>query len=58
LLLIEEFNIDIIHRPKWRHGNVDGLIRAYEKVGDVSTNDDFPDTTIMTINAKETSEEY
>jgi hypothetical protein len=42
---------------KW-HDNVDGLIRAYEKVGDIRKDDDFPDVTIMTINVKKTIEEY
>jgi len=55
---MEEFDIDIVHRPGRQHGNVDGLTRAYEGVGDVSEDDDFPDATIMSINAKETPEEY
>jgi hypothetical protein len=52
LLLMEEFDIDIVHRPGRRHGNVDGLTRAYEGVGDVS------DAVIMSINAEEAPEEY
>jgi hypothetical protein len=32
---MEEFDIDIIHRLKKEHGNVDGLIRAYEGMDDV-----------------------
>jgi hypothetical protein len=55
---MEEFDIDIVHRPRRRHGNVDGLTRAYEGVGDVSDDDDFPDATIMSINAEEAPEEY
>jgi hypothetical protein len=35
LLLMEEFDTDIVHRPGRQHGNVDGFIRAYEGVGDV-----------------------
>jgi hypothetical protein len=35
LILMEEFDIDIVHRPERWHGNVDGLTRAYEGVGDV-----------------------
>ncbi len=35
LPLIEEFDIEIVDRPGRRHGNVDGLIKAYEGVGDV-----------------------
>jgi hypothetical protein len=58
LFLMEEFDIDIVHRPKKRHGDVDGLIKAYERVGDVSKEDDFLDATIMTINAKEIPNEY
>jgi hypothetical protein len=58
LLLMEEFDIDIIHRPGRRHGNVDGLTRAYEGMGDVSKDDDFPDAIIMAINAEEALEEY
>ncbi len=58
LLLMEEFDIDIVHRPGRRHGNVDGLTRAYEGVGDVSKDDDFPDATIMSINVEEALEEY
>jgi len=55
---MEEFDIDIVHCPGRRHGNVDGLIRAYERVGDVSKDDDFPDAAIMSINAKEAPKEY
>jgi hypothetical protein len=55
---MEEFDIDIVHCPGRRHTNVDGLTRAYEGVGDVSEDDDFPDATIMTINANEAFEEY
>jgi hypothetical protein len=58
LLLMEEFDIDIVHRPGRRHGNVDDLTRADEGVGDVSEDDNFPDATIMTINANEAPEEY
>ncbi len=58
LLLMEEFDIDIVHRPGRRHGNVDGLTRTYEGVGDVSEDDDLPDAAIMSINAKEAPEEY
>ncbi len=53
LVLMEEFDIDIVHRLGRRHGNVNGLTRAYKGVGDVSEDDDFQDTTIMTINVKE-----
>jgi hypothetical protein len=55
---MEEFDIDIVHRPGRRHGNVDGLTRAYKGVGDVSEDEDFPDVAIMSINAKEAPEEY
>ncbi len=55
---MEEFDIDIVHRPRRRHGNVDGLTRAYEGVSNVSEDDDFPDVAIMAINADEAPEEY
>jgi len=55
---MEEFDIDIVHRPGRQHGNVDGLTRAYEGMGDVSEDDDFLDATITTINAEEAPEEY
>jgi hypothetical protein len=55
---MKEFDIDIVHRPGRRHGNVDGLTRAYEGVGDVSEDDDFPDAVIMSINAEKTPKEY
>jgi hypothetical protein len=55
---MEEFDIDIVHRPKRRHGNVDGLTRAYEGWGDVSKDDDFPNAIIMSINAEKAPEEY
>jgi len=58
LFLMEEFDIDIIHRPGRRHGNVDGLTRAYEGVGDVSEDDNFLDATIVSINVEEALEEY
>ncbi len=45
LLLMEEFDIDIVHRPGRRHGNVDGLTRTYEGVRDVSEDNDFLDAT-------------
>jgi hypothetical protein len=56
--LIEEFDIDIIHRPIRWHGNVDGLTRAYKGVGIVSEDDNFLDATIMIINANETHVKY
>jgi hypothetical protein len=43
------------HLGRW-HGNVDGLWKAYEGVGDVLENDDFPNVTIMTINVEEAFE--
>jgi hypothetical protein len=55
---MEEFDIDIVHCPGRRHGNVNGLTRTYEGVGDVSEDDDFPDAAIMSINAEEAPEEY
>jgi len=58
LFLMEEFDIGIVHRPERQHGNVDGLTRAYKGVGDVSEDDDFPNATIMAINAKDSPEEY
>jgi hypothetical protein len=58
LLLMEEFNFDIIHRLGRQHGNVDGLTMAYEGVGDVLEDDDFPNAAIMIINAKEAPKEY
>jgi hypothetical protein len=51
---MEEFDIDIVHRPGRRHGNVDGLTKAYEEVSDVSEDNDFSDAAIMTINAERT----
>jgi hypothetical protein len=55
---MEEFDINIVHHLGRRHGNVDDFIRAYKGMGDVSKDDDFFNATIMTINVKETSEEY
>jgi hypothetical protein len=55
---MKEFDIDIVHRPRRRHGNVDGLTRAYEGVGDVSEDDEFLNATIMTINIEEVFKEY
>jgi hypothetical protein len=55
---MEEFDIDIVHRPGRWHGNVDGLTRTYEGMGDVSEDDDFPDVAMMSINAEEAFEEY
>ncbi len=40
------------------HDNVDGLTRAYERMGDLLKGDDFPDATIMTINAEKALKEY
>jgi hypothetical protein len=53
-----DFDIDIVHRPGRRHGNVDGLIRAYEGVDDVLEDDNFLNVAIMSINAEEAPEEY
>jgi hypothetical protein len=55
---MEEFDIDIFHCLRRRHGNVDGLTKAYEGVGDVLKDDDFQDAAIMTINAEEMPKEY
>jgi hypothetical protein len=46
---MEEF--DIVHCLGRWHGNVDSLTRAYEGVGDILEDDDFPDVEITTINA-------
>ncbi len=35
LSLMEEFDFDIVHCLRRQHGNIDGLTRAYEGVGDV-----------------------
>jgi len=56
LLLMEKFDINIVHHPIRQHGNVDGLTRAYEGMGDVSEDDNFPDAAIMTVN--EAPEKY
>jgi hypothetical protein len=55
---MKEFDIDIVHRPRRRHGNVDGLTMAYEGVGDVLEDDEFLNATIMTINIEEMLKEY
>jgi len=55
---MEEFDIDIVHHPRRRHDNVDGLTRAYKGVGDVLWDDNFLDAAIMAINAEEALEEY
>jgi len=55
---MEEFDIDIVHCLGRWYGNVDDLTKAYEKVGDVSKDDDFQDAAIMTINVEEAPEEY
>jgi hypothetical protein len=55
---MEEFDIDIFHCLRRRHGNVDGLTKAYEGVGDVLKDNDFQDAAIMTINAEEMPKEY
>jgi hypothetical protein len=52
LLLMEEFDIDIVHHPGRQHGNVDGLTRAYEGVGDVSKDDDFSNAAICPLMQK------
>jgi hypothetical protein len=48
---MEEFDIDIVHRPRRQHDNVDGLIKAYKGVSDVLEDDDFPNVAIMIFNA-------
>ncbi len=58
LLSIEEFGINIVHHLRRRHGNVDGLIRAYEGEGDVLKDDDIPNAKIITINAEEMLKKY
>jgi hypothetical protein len=55
---MEEFDIDIVHCLGRWHGNVNGLTKGYERLGDVSKDDDFQDAAIMTINVEEAPEEY
>jgi hypothetical protein len=43
LLLMEEFDIEIVHHPRRWHGTIDGFTKAYEGMGDVSKDDDFYD---------------
>jgi len=47
---MEEFDIDIVNHPRRRHGNVHGLTKPYEGMGDVSKDDDFLNVALMTIN--------
>jgi len=58
LLLMEEFDIDIVHLPGKQHDNVDGLTKTYEGMANVLEDDDFLDATLMTINADRTPKEY
>jgi len=53
---MEEFDLNIVHRPRKQHRNVDGLVRVYEGVGDVLEDDDF--LNAMTINVKNVAKEY
>jgi hypothetical protein len=55
---MEEFDIDIVHRPGRRHGNVDGFTKAYKGMGDVSEDDDFPNVAIMAMNVEEAPKKY
>jgi hypothetical protein len=55
---MEEFDIDIVHRPGRQHGNVDGFTKAYKGMGDVSKDDDFPNVAIMAMNVEEAPEKY
>jgi hypothetical protein len=50
---MEELDINIIHCLGKQHGNVNGLTRAYEGVGDVSKGDDLSDATIKPLMQKE-----
>ncbi len=52
---MEEFDLNIVHRPRKQHRNVDGLVRVYEGVGDVLEDDDF--LNAMTINVKNVAKE-
>jgi len=38
---MENFDLEIVHCLGRWHGNVDGLTRVYERVGEVSEDDDF-----------------
>ncbi len=58
LLIMEEFDIDIVHLSWRQHDNVDDLTRAYEEMGDVSKDNDFPNATIMTTNVEKLLEKY
>ena len=49
ILLLQEFDFEIIDRPGKKHINADALTRAYDDVGSKSEDDDFPDACIFAI---------
>jgi hypothetical protein len=55
---MEEFDFDIVYCLGRQHDYVNGITRAYEGAGDALEDDDFPDATVMIINAKKTLKEY
>ncbi|KAH9318924.1 hypothetical protein KI387_020693, partial [Taxus chinensis] len=49
IILLQEFEFDIIDRPGKKHVNADALSRAYDGLGSSCDDDDFPDATLFSL---------
>ncbi|OAE34230.1 hypothetical protein AXG93_1099s1090 [Marchantia polymorpha subsp. ruderalis] len=58
IILLQEFDLEIVHHAGAKHGNVDFLSRMEKEVGVVSEDDDFSDATLMSIDVNNQPEKY
>jgi hypothetical protein len=58
IILLQKFDLEIVHRAGTKHGNFDFLSRMEKEVEVMSEDDDFPDAMLMSINIEDEPEEY
>ena len=49
IILLQEYEFEVMDRPGSKHINADALSRAYDDVGDKSEDDDFRDANLMAV---------
>jgi hypothetical protein len=58
IILLQEFDLKIVHRAGTKHRNVNFLLRMKNEVRIVSEDDDFLNVMLMSIDIEDEPEEY
>jgi hypothetical protein len=51
-------NFEELDHPNKQHNDVDGVMKPYEKIKNISKDDDFPNMAIMNFNVEKNLENY